>query len=230
MRYVVYNGSREIYRDMLSAVKSLLAHTRVDRVFLLIEDDVFPYELPEIVETRNVRGLVQKYFRQDGPNYSSKWTPIGLIRYALTKVFTDFDRILAIDADTIVVEDIGDLFHLPLEGYYVAGAKEPVISQNRKFLYVNAGVLMMNLKKLREDRKDDEIISLINRKHLFFVGQDATNYLCQDGILQISSDYNASDFTEPTEHKKVLHFAGKRDWLESEIAKQYREMPWTIKA
>ena len=228
MRIAVYHGSREIYPDMVSASKSLLTHTKVDKVYFLIEDDVFPFPLPSVIETRNVRGLVPQYFRPDGPNYNSQWTPTGMIRYALTKVFPEYDKVLSIDADTIVMEDIGELWDLPLDGYYFAAAREPILSQHLRILYTNAGVLMLNLKKLREDRKDDEIISALNKRHFFFVGQDAINFCCQGGILEIPSDYNASNFTLPSENKKVLHFAGDREWIKGELATQYREMPWPM--
>lgn len=226
MKTVVYNGSREIYQNMVSAAKSLLTHTAVDKIFFLIEDDVFPYPLPPIIETINVSGLVSQIFRPDGPNYRSTWTPIGLIRWALTKVFPDFDTILAIDADTIVMQDISDLWELSLDDCYFAAAKEPVLTQNRGYFYTNAGVMLINLKKLREDGKDNEIISALNKRHFFFVGQDAANLLCQGHILEIPSDYNACDFTLPAENKKILHFAGRKEWVNGELARQYREMPW----
>lgn len=226
MRYVVYNGSREIYANMVSAAKSLLAHTKVDKVFFLVEDDVFPFPLPPVIETRNVSRLIREYFKPGGPNYSSRWTPLGLARWMLTKVFPDLDQILAIDADTIVMQDVKELFDLPMDGYYFAGAKEPVLTQNRGYLYINAGVMLCNLRKLREDKKDAEIISALNNRHFFFIGQDAMNELCRGNILAISSDYNACGFTEAANNKKILHFAGDREWVDGELATRYRDMPW----
>ena len=38
-RVAVYMGTRNVYRQMAAACKSLLYHTRVDRVWFLIEDD-----------------------------------------------------------------------------------------------------------------------------------------------------------------------------------------------
>lgn len=226
MRNVVYNGSREIYANMVSAAKSLLTHTKVDKVFFLIEDDIFPFPLPPVIETRNVRGLIRDHFKPGGPNYGSRWTPLGLARWMLTKIFPDLDQILAIDADTIVMQDVGELFELPIDGYYFAGAREPVLTQNKGYLYINAGVMLCNLRKLRDDKKDAEIISALNNRHFFFVGQDAMNELCRGHILAISSEYNACGFTEATSNKKILHFAGDRKWVDGELATRYRTMPW----
>jgi hypothetical protein len=46
MKVAVYAGTRNIYKDMLPSVKSLLIHSDVDKIYFLIEDDIFPYELP----------------------------------------------------------------------------------------------------------------------------------------------------------------------------------------
>jgi len=37
-------------------MKSLLIHSNVDKIYFLIEDDEFPYELPPEVECINVSG------------------------------------------------------------------------------------------------------------------------------------------------------------------------------
>ena len=41
-RVAVYMGTRNYYDMMVIAAKSLLSHTRMDRVWFLIEDDEFP--------------------------------------------------------------------------------------------------------------------------------------------------------------------------------------------
>ena len=69
-RIVVYAGTRNLYRNMKTAVTSLLANNRVDTVYLLIEDDKFPFDMPDNVVQINVRDQV--YFPKTGPNYQSK--------------------------------------------------------------------------------------------------------------------------------------------------------------
>jgi len=39
---------------MIPSMKSLLIHSNVDKIYFLIEDDTFPYELPPEVECINV--------------------------------------------------------------------------------------------------------------------------------------------------------------------------------
>ena len=55
-RVAVYMGTRNYYPLMVSAAKSLLANTRMDRVWFLIEDDEFPEELPDVIRCKNISG------------------------------------------------------------------------------------------------------------------------------------------------------------------------------
>ena len=84
-----------------------------------------------------------------------------LIRVAYPKLFPNLDRILTIDIDTIVNENISSLWDLNLDDYYLAAVEEtenPILYKG----YINMGVAMLNLKKMREDHKDDEMIEALN--------------------------------------------------------------------
>ena len=208
MKAAVYTGTRNYYPYMIPAVKSLLAHSDVDEVYLLIEDDVFPYKLNEKVKTINVSD--QEYFR-DGPNMNSRFTYMAMMRAALAFVFPSYDRILSLDCDTIVDQDISDLWDLPIEDCYFSASPE-YHKTTRDFMYCNVGVTLFNLAKLR-DGKAQEVIDRINTEHFDFVEQDAFNYLCQSFIYPMDGDYNACTWTTHTDHPKIYHFAGYRDWM-----------------
>ena len=227
MKVAVYFGSRALYQDMLPAAKSLLAHTDVDRIFLLTEDDQLPYELPRKISVINISQIVPDYFDVNSPNYGTMWTYIGLIRVALSKLFPQYDRILSIDCDTIVIQDISELWDLPLDDYYFAAVREPLLSDERQCIYINAGVMMLNLKKLREDHKDDELIHALNTQRYRWMAQDVMVERCQGGILELPSKYNRSQFTAPTDEVKIVHFAGCRnmEWRHEPLYQKYRDMP-----
>ena len=203
MKSAAYFGTRKVYEAMVPAVNSLAANSNVEKIFLFIEDDVFPYAVPEICETRNLSG--QTFFRKTGPNFSSKWTYMSMMRAALPFLLPDLDRILYLDIDTIVIRDISALWELPLADCYFAAVREPEKS-TETFTYINAGVMMMNLEKLR-DGTAGRIIDLLNRRFYPCKEQDLYSELCQGKLLLLPGDYNASDWTEPAEEPKILHFA-----------------------
>ncbi len=222
MKAACYCGTKNLYEDMLPAVKSLIANSDVDKVFLLIEDDTFPYELPDFVEIINVSG--QQFFRADGPNYDQPWTYMVLMRAALHRVFPNLDKILSLDVDTIVAKDISKLWDIPLDGHYLAGAKEPAKSMYRT--YINCGVMMLNLAKLRDSGKGDELIDALNVRRYGFNEQDCIAEQCQGGILEIPSIYNANNYTEPTTQPKIVHFAAIRQYQNHPLVEMYKNKSW----
>jgi len=48
---------------------------------------------------------------------------------------------------------------------------------------------------MREDKKDDEIIYLLNSIKLGYPEQDAINILCQNYIYNLPADYNINNYT-----------------------------------
>ena len=223
MRTAVYTGTRNLYYYMVAAAKSLLAHSNVEKIYFLIEDDTFPYELPPKTSTINVSG--QTFFDPDGPNFRSQFTYMALIRVALGKILSE-DIVLSLDVDTIVNENISKLWELDISNYYLAAARQPR-NCTETFLDINCGVMLLNLKKLREDKKDDELIAYINSTYEKLPEQNALNKLCQGYILEIPADYNMNDSTdfESARSRKISHFAGVQNWQRYPIFKKYFEAP-----
>ena len=104
-------------------MKSLLMHSDVNKIYFLIEDDVFPYDLPSEVECINIKG--QQWFSADTcPNMKNRCSYMVLLRVVFSQIFPHLDRILTIDNDTIVRDNISELWDLDLEDYYLAGCSE----------------------------------------------------------------------------------------------------------
>lgn len=229
MKAAVYTGTRNIYKGMVPAIKSILINSDVQKIYLLIEDDQFPIALPKEVECINVSN--QTYFKSNGANMNSAYTYMAMMRAALTKVLpTSLDRVLSLDYDTIVNQDISDLWELPLDNYYFAASKQPhKTDQYLNIFYTNTGVALYNLKLLRETKKDDEIIQRLNTFIYPFVQQDCYNELCQNHILEMSSDYNVNPWTLPTNNPKIIHFAGEsmNKWYYKQIVQKYLQIPFS---
>lgn len=224
MKTAVYTGTRNLYYEMVGAAKSLLCHSDVDQIYFLIEDDNFPYELSDKITTINVSN--QTYFKTDGPNFNSPFTYMALMRTALAKILPSLDLILSLDVDTIVNENISDLWNLDMTNYYFAAAKQPINCKD-DYLDINCGVMLINLKKLREDHKDDELINYINTTYDIFPEQNAINKLCQNYILEIDSDYNVNNSTDfkNIKSKKITHYAGVHEWQKYPYFKYYFSIP-----
>lgn len=222
IKAAAYIATRNYYEDVLPSVKSLLANSDVDKIVLLIEDDSFPHKLPERVVT--VNATRQMYFKPTSPNWRNWWTWMVLLRGAYHKIFPDVDRILSIDADAFAVQDVSELWELDLTDYYLASVREPKNSTAEK-VYYNAGVMMLNLAKLRDGTGDKIIAELNARKHTY-PEQDCFTIFCQGKILEIPSEYNATHFTVPCDNPKIIHYADTKDWRDKPIVKKFRDMDW----
>ena len=220
-KVVVYAGTRNLYEQMYVCLKSLLAHNEIDRVYLLIEDDEYPYPVPEFVHPVNVSA--QEYFKPGTPNYACQWSYMSMLRCVFGNMFADEHKILWLDCDTIVHEDITDLFDMDMTGYMYAGAIE---RQNCIYLfkYINCGVLLMNLDVIRERGREAEMVYLLNTYPFAFPDQDVINLICQGWIRTISSEYNANAFTDKCSRPKIFHFAAVKNFHENPIYKFYAEL------
>lgn len=225
MKTAAYTGTKNLYPMMYTAVKSLLLHSDVDKVYLLIEDNEFPYELPDCVETINVRN--QRFFYQDGANWRSRFSYMAMMRATFSKIFPSLDRILSLDVDTIVTEDISGIWDLPIDDCYLAASEEPKATAKHGYMYVNIGVCLYNLKKLR-DGKADEVIAELNAREYKFLEQDAFSELCQGGIYDMPSEYNSTcGFTKPCKSPKIIHYASMRKWDDQPAYLEYEKIPMT---
>ena len=218
-RSVCYCMSRALYHKAAPSINSLLAHTRIDRMYLVIEDNEFPMRLPDFAQLINVDG--QGYFTPGGPNWNQRWTHMVLMRAALSQILPNEDVVLSLDCDTIIRGDIGPLWDIDMTDWYLAGVKEPLKTAQYKRTYINFGVALMNLKRLRETRKDFEIIQALNQRHYEFPEQDCVSELCEGGILTIPGMYNATPYTEPTDRVLIRHYAANPGWYSEDEVRRW---------
>ena len=231
MKAAVYSGSRNLYPDMVTAAKSLIHNSSVEKVYFLIEDDVFPEELPPIIETRNVSG--QTFFPKDGANFRTSFTYMSLLRVCYTKLFPDLGKILQLDVDTVVVDNIDALWGVDMRGKWFAAVRE-YLSSYKPYgaKYYNIGVAMFNLDQIRQDGADDRLISFLNKNKVPYIDQDAWNGIGIGHDVEIPVRYNETFVTGYTEEPAIVHFAGIKEWQTSnkaprrEYLKKYREMTW----
>lgn len=227
-RSVVYMGNRRYYPMLITAAKSLLYHSQIDDVYFLMEDDAFPDQpdLPDICHCVNVRN--QDIFSPSGPNINHYYSYMTLMRAALSKVIPYRDTVLLLDPDTIVVDDIAPIWNFDIQYHYFAAVPETRNNDHTHKPYYNAGVMFMNLRKLREDKKDDEIIRIINTTQYRHMEQDVLNFFCTPKILTLPPEYNASFVSDPVEHPRINHYLSfaKKDLPAAQ--EPYQNLPWNI--
>lgn len=153
------------------------------------------------------------------------------------------DRILYLDCDVIVLQDISELFKVNLDGFGVAAVKDscPYSNSHRMFIglgldssYFCAGVLLINMKYWREHNSSEVMFDFLNKhsKELFFEDQDVLNFAFRNHWLQLSNKYGKSpltiaimddnqksfDYTDYLFDASIIHYATHvKPWLDIRI-------------
>ena len=221
---IVYTGTRNVYENILASMKSVFANTRVDHVYLLIEDDTFPFDVPDCVSVMNVSG--QQYFPESGPNYNNAWSYMCMMRAAFPHIFSQHKKILSLDIDTVITGNIDELWNTDVSGYYLLGVHEKDRAAED---YINFGVVMMNLDLMRKDNIADKVITLLNKDKQQCPEQDAFNTICSGKIRLIDSRFNYTPFThliEEPEKEIIIHYAGIQYWKNFSSVRAYAERSW----
>jgi lipopolysaccharide biosynthesis glycosyltransferase len=146
----------------------------------------------------------------------------------------DISKALYLDSDIIVESDIDELWNTDITNYYLAAVDEiqfhrkrsrklKDLSLPRDSNYFNAGVLLLNLEKWRENEVPKQLIKYIdvNPKKLKFFDQDALNVVLHDKWLPLDPKWNYlvlyCHLKNPLEIPAIIHFAGTEKPWNAEI-------------
>lgn len=114
------------------------------------------------------------------------------------------DKCLYLDSDIIVNTDLQELYSVELNSEYIAGVRDLWIDlmeesqrEERRIKadipsmnqYVNAGVLLFNLDKIRRDNLTEQFCSHMKRDYMF-EDQDIVNVCCYDHIHRLPAKWN----------------------------------------
>lgn len=145
-------------------------------------------------------------------------------RIFIAGMFPEYDKAVYLDSDTIVLTDVADLFDTDLKDSLIAGIPDGAVSvippfteYTKKVLgiegnrYFNAGIIVMNLKRFREENFYAGFNDLLS-KYKFRVAQDQDylNVLCKDRVIFLSEEWNVmpvrSVKTEEVKNPRIIHY------------------------
>ncbi len=106
-------------------------------------------------------------------NENAYCTPYTLLRLLADKVEQIPDKILYLDIDMMANGDISELYNIDISEYEYAAVKEKYGSIFIWPDYINAGMLLLNMKKIKETKLLEKARELIKTKKMLFADQDA---------------------------------------------------------
>lgn len=164
--------------------------TRLKEEYLPIEDEQIDF-LNEVVKSKNKENRVQKvdvteiYEREfgKGKNEGAYCTPYTLLRLLADLIPGMPDKLLYLDIDMMAGDDISKLYNIDIENYEYAAVKEKYGCWLIRPDYINAGMLLLNMKKIRETKLLEKARDLLKRKKLLFADQSAIYWNTQKKLL-----------------------------------------------
>ena len=167
-------------------------------------------------------------------------------RLFIPELFPQYDKGIYLDADLVVPGDISRLYREPLGRRLVGAVADYSIQKIAPFMqyideyvgvdhknYVNSGVLLLNMKRLREVDLSGRFLSWVEKYGLETVApdQDYLNALCWDGIHYLDPDWNAmpSECLSSMDNPQIIHFnLASKPWLNEQVP--YDQVFWKYAA
>ena len=155
-------------------------------------------------------------------------------RLFIEKLFPEYQKVIYLDCDIVVLGDISKLFGVNLNGNLVGAIQEQVINSNETFKsyalnavgvapekYFNSGILLMNLKKFRENSICEKFMYLIDTYNFDVVDPDQAylNVLCKDKVKYLPNGWNKEALPLDLQGKlNIVHYAlYKKPWQYDDV-------------
>lgn len=171
-------------------------------------------------------------------NYFSNTT---YYRLFIPELYPEYDKAVYIDSDTVCLSDIAELYNTDMGDNLIAGIPDGVIQAIDIFKdyvervvgvadynnYFNAGVIVMNLKELRDYKFEEKFIYMLEKiKFEVVQDQDYLNRLCKGRVKILDYSWNRMPVMGKTEGKiNLIHYnLGAKPWYFDNVV--YQEYFW----
>lgn len=232
-----------------AAINSLMKHTNPQRYYrVIIMYDRLSlmnrWRLRNMV-TRNVaiefHKMKYNLYMQIIVRYCAKRTGSGdffsnavyYYRAFIARMFLQYDKAIYIDSDTILTADIGELYDIDLGDKAIAARVDSKVAMVPVFVdyvqnalgvpageYVNSGVLLMDLRKLRKMHYITKMTDLIRKYDADLVApdQDYLNVILKGQIMHLGKEWNLQPEGEKPDDAKILHYnLSKKPWYHDDV-------------
>ncbi len=163
-------------------------------------------------------------------------------RLFIPAMFPQYDKAVYVDSDVVVADDIAKLFDIDLGDNFIGACNDlsiadvpPLVAYTENSVgvkaheYINSGVLLMNLKKLREEKFEEHFLNLLNTYHFDSIApdQDYINAILNGRILYLDKRFDAmpNNRRPECENPVIIHYnLFEKPWCYDGI--QYEKEFW----
>lgn len=129
-------------------------------------------------------------------------TSEALFRILIPELFPQYDKVLYLDCDIIVLKDVEQLFCTDLGNMLLGAVKNPCNDRLINYIdeyvkipyqqYFNSGILLINAKECRKEKIAEKTLAMYaeNKSRYLFVDQDVLNIVCKGNVRYIEESWN----------------------------------------
>lgn len=215
---VAFCSDKNNIKYLSVALESLVAHVSASRKYniYLLSDDLSLSDqalLTSIVKEKdNVEfkyiDIKENLSLTDSLFIDRHLTTAAYWRFLLPEILYGIDKILYLDTDVIICDDVGIVFDTDMEGYHFAGCLDQAVhccnfgdfKLSKEILarfkytdfssYINSGVLLLNLEQLRIEKISRKLLDCASKNKLIFHDQDAINIVSKHHIKLLDQRWN----------------------------------------
>lgn len=174
-------------------------------------------------------------------------------RLILSEVLPEYEKILYVDSDMVVQDDLAKLYNEDVDGYLLAATRdadtaglyngyEPkkkkytdeIMKLKDPYSYFQAGILLINLEEFRKSFKVESVLKLATEREWQLQDQDVLNILCEDRVKFVDMSWNVLVDYAHVRMNKIMRLAPQWLYFEYMEARKYPkvihyagpEKPW----
>lgn len=232
---IIENASKD-YNYKIIVLYQELSSQNIEKIFSLAEDR---FEIKFVYMKDGLDTITDRVENRLRCDY---FTLTIYFRLFIADMFPEYDKGIYIDSDIVVPGDISELYNIELENNLIGACQDKSVADVpelakymeeaigvSKYEYINSGVLLMNLKEMREEQFGKRFLELLNKYHFDSIApdQDYLNAMCNGKILYLDEAWDAmpTEGKEPLKNPKLIHYnLFQKPWCYDNI--HYEEYFW----
>jgi len=224
-------------QQFYALLSSILENTKKRKLrFHLISPDLSEIEKEHIqsyIDSQNAESIFYTLNENTFKDLvlTGKWTHAVYYRLFFPMlVSAEVSRLLYLDSDTVVVNDLSELYDIDLENYPVGAVYDNYVKEQpligiSKGNYFNSGVLLIDIKRWKEQDISKKALLYLKKypERIIYVDQCGLNAVLKENWKRLDYKYNVLYTYIPTEASKaelkhfisdkiVIHFTLQRPW------------------
>jgi lipopolysaccharide biosynthesis glycosyltransferase len=134
------------------------------------------------------------------------------------------DKLLYLDIDMMAGDDISKLYNIDISEYEYAAVKEKYGSKIIKWDYINAGMLLLNMKRVKENKLFEKAREMLRTRKMLFADQDALYWQTTKKLILPKKFNNQSSFNK--KDTVICHFSKRMLWFPYPHTENYKQ--WQV--